>query len=212
MDLATVVRSLSRIYGKPTRREPQGAFEMVLFEVCSYLVADDVREEVYRRLAKDVGTTPQEILSGPREKIARALAAGGMNLNQRVAKVQKAAELALESPIDLTDPTRARRLLSKMPSIGEPGAEKIALFAGGHRALPLESNGLRVLVRLGLGTQKKDYRATYRSAQAAITVPKTARGCIDAHLLLRTHGKTTCKTKPLCDECPLAPMCPSSTL
>jgi endonuclease III len=210
MELAPILRTLSRTYGKPTRREPGGAFEMILFEVASYLVADDVRAAVYERLANDIGTTPQEILAASREDIARAIAAGGMNVNQRVAKVRRAAELAIDG-IDLKDPVRARRALAKMPSIGEPGAEKIALFAGGHRALPLDSNGLRVLIRLGFGAEKKDYRAMYRSAQDAVTTPATVRACIDAHLLLRTHGKSVCKTKPRCDECALAPMCPSST-
>jgi endonuclease-3 len=47
-------------------------------------------------------------------------------------------------------PGKARRALRSFPGIGEPGAEKILLFSGRQARLAPESNGLRVLVRLGL--------------------------------------------------------------
>ena len=50
----------------------------------------------------------------------------------------------------------AKRALKQFPTIGDPGAEKILLFCGLASGLPLESNGLRVLVRLGWGRLQKE--------------------------------------------------------
>jgi endonuclease-3 len=58
---------------------------------------------------------------------------------------------------------QARRALMRFPSIGEPGAEKILLFGRSHAVLGLESNGVRVLTRLGVVPEGKSYGATYRS-------------------------------------------------
>ena len=93
-----------------------------------------------------------------------------------------------------------------------PGAQKILVLAGIEDHLALESNGLRVLLRLGHGGEKRNYDATYRSVQDAL-VAKVRGDSVDlecAHLILRTHGKTLCKnSSPMCDECCLVVDCPS---
>ncbi len=94
--------------------------------------------------------------------------------------------------------------------IGEPGADKILVFAKRARLLPLDSNGLRVLVRLGLITAKKDYRATYRRAQESLApaLPRDPDSLIAAYHLLRRHGQELCRRRePACDRCPLRAYC-----
>jgi endonuclease-3 len=86
----------------------------------------------------------------------------------------------------------------------------ILMFCGMAQGLPLESNGLRVLTRVGYGRSQKNYGATYRSVQEAIApeLPRGAAQLSEAHLLLRQHGKTLCKTNgPLCHECPAESLC-----
>jgi hypothetical protein len=76
--------------------------------------------------------------------------------------------------------------------------------------LPLESNGCRVLQRIGYGRAQKDYGATYRSIQEALAgqIPRDAASLTRAHLLLRYHGKVVCRNnRPLCIECSLAAEC-----
>ena len=94
--------------------------------------------------------------------------------------------------------------------IGEPGADKILVFAGRARLLPLDSNGLRVLQRLGLTTDEKDYRAAYRRAQEVLApaLPRGPDALIDAYQLLRHHGQELCRrSEPACDRCPLRKFC-----
>ena len=84
------------------------------------------------------------------------------------------------------------------------------MFTRSYPVLGLDSNGLRVLVRLGFGEEKKNYTATYVSVQAAIKdqLREDYDWLISAHLLLRQHGKELCKTNaPLCEQCPVRKSC-----
>ncbi len=63
---------------------------------------------------------------------------------------------------------QAKKSLKRFPGVGEPGAEKILLFAGALPVLALESNGLRTLIRLGYGVEQRNYAATYRSVLEAV--------------------------------------------
>jgi endonuclease III len=105
---------------------------------------------------------------------------------------------------------KARRGLMRFPSIGEPGAEKILLFGRAQPVLGLESNGVRVLTRVGLVEEARSYSATYKAVQK-FAAPFAERGCdwlIRAHQLLRQHGQELCRrTRPLCERCPLNTDC-----
>ena len=108
----------------------------------------------------------------------------------------------------------AKRALRSFPGIGEPGAEKILLFSGQQALLAPESNGLRVLVRLGLVREEKTYARTYAASRAAAKgLPADTGYMQEAHLLLQQHGQTLCKRSvPRCEACPLSPVCAYAAL
>jgi endonuclease-3 len=105
---------------------------------------------------------------------------------------------------------QAKKALMRFPSIGEPGAEKILLLARSHAVLGLDSNGVRVLTRLGVVKESRSYAATYRAVQAFVQ-PSLDRGfdwLIRAQHLLRQHGQQLCRrTNPQCERCPLNDRC-----
>jgi endonuclease III len=108
------------------------------------------------------------------------------------------------------DYARAVKALRKFPSVAEPGADRILMLCGSHAVLGLDSNALRVLCRLGYGGETKNYTKTYRSSRDAATteLPRKAAAMAEASLLLREHGKATCKyTVPRCEECPVTTSC-----
>ncbi len=75
----------------------------------------------------------------------------------------------------------------------------------------LDSNGLRVLVRLGFAPEKKSYAATYKGVREALApqLPTDCKVLVRAHQLLRQHGQELCKrSKPICARCPLRAECP----
>ncbi len=123
---------------------------------------------------KHVGTRPHQIAVATHGEILQATNLGGMHSEQLVTRLREIALIAMnEFGGDLRQSlklplAKAKQALRKFPGIGEPGAEKLLLLARSYPVLGLESNGLRVLVRLGFGKEKKNYTATYRSVQEAI--------------------------------------------
>ena len=189
---------------------------MVMWENCCYLLPDTRRAAVFQGLKQRVGMEPEKILQADGEVLLALARMGGMRPETRVFRWREIARITisqfhgdldsiLELPYD-----KARRALHQFPNIGQPGAEKILMLCGKSAGLPLESNGLRVLERVGYGRAQKNYGATYRSVQEAIAaeIPRDAAALTRAHLLLRYHGKSVCRNnRPLCEECLLAPDC-----
>jgi endonuclease III len=212
-----VVSRLIRFHGKPAPPITTDPFELILWENVAYLVSDESRAQAFALLRETVGTQPHEILAAPNDALLRIAELSRMQRARRAARLRELALIAIDqfdgdvrSALKLPLP-KAKKALQKFPSIGEPSAEKILLFTRSYPVLGLESNGLRVLLRLGFGEEKKNYSASYRSVQAAITdqLEDDYDWLIDTHNLLRQHGKTLCKTnQPLCDECPVRQSCP----
>jgi endonuclease-3 len=214
--LQKIISQLAGHYGNPEPPITTDPFELILLENIAYLVSDDRREQAFKRLRKYAGTKPHEILAASHEDILQATKLGGMHPEQRVSRLKEIALIAmnefggdLKQALKLPLP-KAKQALRKFPSIGEPSAEKILLFTRSYPVLGLDSNGLRVLVRLGFGEEKKNYTATYRSVQEAIQsqLREDYDWLISTHILLRQHGKELCKTNaPLCEKCPVRKSC-----
>ena len=216
LSLPKIIERLLAHYGKPKPPIISNPFELVLLENVAYLVSDERREAAFGALRKYAGTKPHELLAATNENILKATRLGGMHPRQRVTRLKEIALVAMnefdgdvESALRLPLP-KAKQALQKFPSIGEPGAEKILLFTRTHPLLALDSNGLRVLVRLGFSEEKKNYTATYRSVREAIEnqLSDDYGWLINAHMLLRQHGKELCKTnRPRCEACPVRKDC-----
>ena len=191
--LTEIIDRLREVYGAP-RAAITDPFEMILLENAAYLVDDARRLETFRKLRDEIGLSPDAILSASAEKIAKVIEGGGMLPPHRAAKVIECARLAEKIGVPLD-----KKVLRKYPGVGEPLADRILLFNGKQRTLAPESNALRVLLRLGFGTESKNYAASYKSAVAAAGELPNAK---EAHILLRRHGQEVCKNKaPRCEVC-----------
>ena len=210
--LSRCLDRLEKLHGPPEKPPAKEPFALVLWENVVYLANDERRAKAFATLRKDVGLRPEDVLAAPKERLF-AIASGGIKPEIKVEAMRDAARIASELDLEsvLTLPSaKAIKALKKFPSIGEPGAEKILLFARAHPLFALESNGLRVLVRLGYGKEQKSYSATYRSVREATAgeAPKDVDGLIRAHQLLRRHGQEICKNSaPICESCPLQVDC-----
>ena len=211
-----LIAHLRRRYGQPAPPPARGPFELVLWENACYLLPDERRLEVFNALREQVGLDPSAIDAAPDRVLLPIAMRGGMRPEMRVFRWREIARITLNqfaADLDsiLSRPyPEAKKALKQFPTIGDPGAEKILLLCGVANGLPLESNGLRVLGRVGWGRIQKNYAATYRSVQDDVKpkLPASVEGLQQAHLLLRVHGQTLCKDKtPLCHECPLSAEC-----
>ena len=218
--LEHLVRLLRDSYGEPEKPAITDPFELILWENVAYLVDDQKRMRAFALLKERVGTDPVAIVSAPESVLLEVAKAGGMFPEQRVSKLRTIAELVLTTyDGDLahmldTSFVQAKKVLRQFPGIGEPGAEKILLFSRKQAVLALDSNGLRVLLRVGFGEESKRYHATYRAVQAAAldtthaSSPQDFDWFIQTHQLLRHHGQMLCKrTSPMCQVCPLQTNC-----
>jgi endonuclease III len=213
--LPQIIAHLHAQYGKPKPFKLANPWEMILWENVAYLADDVRRQEAFQVLKRQVGTRPEQILSASDDALLEVTRHGIMP-EQFAEKLRKCARILLEQfdgdlgPVLELPLSRAKKALQKFPGIGEPGAEKILLVTRAHPVLALDSNGLRVLVRLGFAEEKKSYSATYQLIRKAVEeeLDEDPRWLIEAHQLLRQHGQETCRrTNPDCDDCPLASDC-----
>jgi endonuclease-3 len=214
--LPQVIDQLGVFYGEPDLPEVTDPWEMIVWENIAYLANDTHRRDAMKALREQIGSRPEQIRSAPVGQLLKA-AVRGIVPEQSVQKLRRCAEIALDEfsgdlrPILRRPLAQAKKALKRFPAIGDPGAEKILLFCRAFPILALDSNGLRVLLRLGLGEEQPNYSATYRMIQEAIEgeVIKDYSWLIRAHQLLRRHGQELCKrSKPRCKACPLSRACP----
>ena len=224
LTLKLAIERLKQAYGAPRPPPTRDPWLAILRENAAYLVDDGRREQTFRALREKVGTTPEAILAARPGVLEQVIEGGGMQPDRRAEKLRQCARLAQAAGLDALaaaargepDERKARALLKRFPGIGEPGADRLRLLAGSARTLALESNGLRVVVRLGLAPERASYAAMYRDAHRALLpqLPELPRGAgwlLAAHELLRRHGQQTCKrSRPRCGACALGDVCPSA--
>ena len=214
--LQSILDALEGQYGPAAPPPVRGPLEMILWENVAYLASDERRGEAFRALRKQIGTTAFAILAAGPGKLREVAGLAGILPDQGVGKLLRVADIvrlrfggSLDAVLHLPE-KQASQALRLFPGIGAPGVEKIFLFCGVKPVLALDSNGLRVLVRLGYGAEKKSYAATYRLAQDAAQLELRAdvKALQRAHLLLRRHGQELCRrSAPRCSSCPVARSC-----
>jgi endonuclease III len=214
----SIVATLRRHYGAPARPISRDPFKLIVWEQVAYLATDATRRQAFAELRREVGLTPAAILEASPATLRKIARLGGaIAPDLRARRLRDSAQLTtrawnghLARALAAMPVEKARRALTRFAMIGEPGADKILALMGRAQVLPLDSNGLRVLDRLGLIREQADYRRTYQHAQEVLApqLPRKPARLIEAHQLLRTHGQMLCRrTRPLCSECPLLKCC-----
>ena len=215
--LTALIAALERHYHTPRSLAPKDPFELLLWEYVGYLADDPTRASALAELGEQVGLKPREVAAAQLPVLAGIARVGGsIAVSQRAARMKDAATTVCETWHGrLRDALRlpyadARKALKSFPSIGLPGADKILLLAGAQPVLALDSNALRVLLRVGYGRESTSYAKSYASAQAAAMaeLPKTVPALTRAFVVLQHHGRTLCRRNhPKCPECPIRPSC-----
>ena len=96
--------------------------------------------------------------------------------------------------------------LQKLPGVGRKTANVVMSVGFHHPAIAVDTHVFRVSNRLKLAVGSTPLEVE-RGLQQAIPQSDWS----DAHHWLIWHGRQLCKArKPLCSQCPLAPVCPSA--
>jgi len=214
-DLQAMVAVLAERYPAPAAlTEP---LQQILWENIGYLIDDGRRAVLFEEFRARIGLAPLQIAHADDDALLDIARRGGMRPEVRVGRWREIARLTLERAdgdlgrtLAALPLAKARALLKAFPTIGDPGADKVLLFAGIAARPSLESNGVRALARLGVFIEGRSYGASYAAAIAALArhgLPDRD-WLVTAYLALRDHGKTLCKrTTPLCLACPLDATC-----
>jgi endonuclease-3 len=216
LDLIEMVAMLGRRCSAPAH--PVDPLQLILWENIGYLIDDERRRALLDAFGERIGFDASRIAAAEDAALMSLASAGGMRPEIRVERWRRIAGIVLEDCQGQLDRSlralpiaRARALLRRFPGIGEPGADKILLFADIAARPCLESNGLRSLARLGFFDPHGSYAARYKAAIDMLKI----RGrddrdwLVEAYLVLREHGMALCKrTVPICWTCPLDEACP----
>src|SRR5580658_9740048 len=225
--LGRILDALEKHYGAQAGTGPNDPYEMILFVNCGYPARDATCSKGHEALKRDVGTKPEKILAAPKAKLAKLMRLGGIVPELRAERLKTIAKIVNEEfggdlkwsleklmqeekkgagkGIRLT-----KKALKEFPVIGEPGADKILLFAGLAPVAAVPSACVAVPQRILFGDENKNYAAGYRAAQEAIAaeLPEKFDARQRAYLLLKRHGHEICKrAKPKCEVCPISGMC-----
>jgi len=214
--LGRLLDCLEKFYGKPKPPYPTDPYEMILFINCAYPATEAGCAKGFEALKNSVGVRVDEILAAPIEKLAEVARVGGSFPEKRVERLREIAAIVkhdcggdlrsvLKTPV-----SQARKALKMFPCIGDPSADKILLFTKTAPIAAVPSNCVHVPLRLGFGEEKKNYAASYKSAQEAIReqMPQDFGALIRAYQLLKHHGQELCKSsRPRCEVCPVTGDC-----
>lgn len=215
--LAQLLDSLEGFYGRQVPVWPTDPYHFLVWWHCGYPASDATCTKGWESLKSQIGVEPERLLAASPSRLALALKPGGMMPELRAMRLQEIADrIEKEFRGDLAGAlrglsiTRARAALKKFPSIADPGADRILLFAGLAPVAAVPSNCPHVLVRISRGQERENYGRNYSYAQETIAaeVPAEFDARTRAYLLLKCHGQELCKrSNPKCGVCPVASSC-----
>jgi endonuclease-3 len=214
--ITQVLDALESFYGTLHPTAPTDPYEFLIWWHCGYPPSEERCAKGWQALIDRIGVAPKRLISSTPAKLAAALAAGGMVPAVRAERLKEIATRVVEehagdlqSSLARLTAAQARKLLKTFPGIGNPGADRILLFARVEPLAAVPSACPHVLTRVTEGSAGDEYAATYAAAQHMLNaLPATFDARIRGYLLLSRHGRELCKrTNPACPRCPLRPMC-----
>lgn len=112
----------------------------------------------------------------------------------------------IEKLVTSTPTDELRALLLSWPGVGPETADVVLLYAANRPVFPIDLYTERLLKRLGL--EGGGYGGRQRIFLSRL--PNDVQIYREFHALIDELGKRFCRTKPLCDRCPLGDVCPSA--
>jgi endonuclease III len=214
--IAGLLDSLESFYGTLEPHAPTDSYEFLIWWHCGYPASEERCDKGWAALSREVGIAPKQLGSASTAVLTRALKAGGMVPKLRAARLKEIAARVqgefggdLHAALCRLSAAQVRKALKTFPGIGNPGADRIALFSRLSPLAAVPSACPYVLVRILDGPEGDQYTAIYAAAQRTLgTLPETFDARIRAYLLLSLHGRELCKrSRPRCERCPLQPQC-----
>ena len=149
--------------------------------------------------------TPEDYLAVPQEELENDIRATGF-FRQKTKALRGTMAMLIED-YDGRVPERMEDLL-RLPGVARKTANVVVAERGEAQGIVVDTHVSRLSQRLGL-TRQEDPVKIERDLQRVVPRPDWARF---PHLLI-WHGRRICDARrPLCEECVIEDLCPSSRL
>jgi len=198
--LERLVGKLKEFYGLlPT--PPSDAFMLFVWEVLSFQAPPLKRDAAFGALKRNLSLTPDSMSKVAPKKLEESVKLAGSYFEQRLRALKTGTTVFQRDP-DLPAAIKgpvpaAQEALSTLPQMGEGGADRMLLFAGDHRVLPMDTAVRRLVRRLGYDEVPDK------------ELPESLDAWKRASVYLSHHAAVTCDDKePHCGVCPLKSDCP----
>ena len=205
MPIAEILDRLRAAYGPPAPRTRRPALDELVLTILSQNTSDVNCERAYARMRERFPRW-QDVRDAPEADLVDALRPGGLAV-QKAPRIQ--AVLRGLDGLDLewlgtVPPAEAMDWLVALPGVGPKTASCVLLFSLGVPVMPVDTHIHRIAGRVGLIPAGTGAGA----AHAILTEMTPPARMLEAHLLLITHGRTTCRARrPRCEECVLLDLC-----
>jgi len=159
-----------------------------------------VTEKLFRKYRR-----PEDYLAVPQEELERDIYTSGF-FRQKTKSIRGTMRVLLEE-FDGEVPTRLEDL-TRLPGVARKTANVVSSELGHAQGIVVDTHVRRLSQRLGL-TRQEDPVKIERDLQKIVPRADWARF---PHLLI-WHGRRVCDARrPLCEECVIEGLCPSSRL
>jgi endonuclease-3 len=208
----TVVGRLERAFGPleaPRRWDP---LEELILTVLSQNTSDLNSERAFQAMCRRWPSW-EELASASEVELADVIRPGGL-ANTKAPRIlailhrirEREGTFDVSWMRTATDAEVADYLLA-LPGVGPKTAACVLAFSLGRDAIPVDTHVFRVAKRLGFLGERVHAAAAHRVMEQAI--PPKLR--VPMHVGLIRLGREVCKpTRPRCEACPLADLCPTA--
>ena len=205
MNVNEVMRLLSAHFARERMttlnrmRQEKNALKILIGCIVSINIKDEVTEKILEELFVRADTF-EKILAMPTEELEELLYLA------RYRRVKAATLKNISKDIverfEGAVPSSREELLS-IKGVGPKTANVVLNFAFGQRAIPVDSNTLRITNRIGLISTEK-----HADVEELLLRELSEDIFMDANALFMLHGKNICvPVSPFCSQCPIDKMC-----
>jgi endonuclease III related protein len=213
VSLLAIYESLWQRYGPQHWWPAETPLEMIIGAILTQSAAWTNVEKAIGNLKANGYVSLEWLRSLPRDELARLIRPSGY-YNVKARKIQAFVDwLDEEYAGDLDklfglDTAELRNSLLSVHGVGEETADSIILYGAHQPIFVIDAYTSRIVSRLGLAPQKE----TYAAYQALFmdNLPHDEALFNEYHALLVQHGKSVCRKNPLCADCCLSRLCPST--
>ncbi len=210
-----ILETLKKTYDMPKWTISHGdPFKTLIVTIISQNTNDKNTARAFENLSNSFRITPEALANIKTEQIERCLKVAGLYKNKARA-IKQVSKIILDQyngslkPILSLPLEEARKTLLQFPGIGPKTADVLLLFSAEKPTIPVDTHVNRVSKRLTLAPASGNYETIRQSLQALYK----PRDYLAVHVLLIQHGRKFCKArKPICTQCPINTLCPSSNL